>query len=185
MTTMMVVMAAAAVLLGLFGVGFLSHREGVRMALRMAQADVDTARQDAAAARKTAAEQIVAAAIAQKHDEASQQLAAELRADLKDSERKRLEVGACIGQVVEERQVWEDLYFSLMTGCSRAQHWLALECERLSKLAGKPIAPQVQQVLRETQELFDRGKPAATPLVTMQAKIDAVTAPPADKAPRA
>ena len=55
-----------------------------------------------------------------------------------------------------------------MTGCSRAQHWLALECERLSKLAGKPIAPQVQQVLRETQELFDREKPAATPLVTMQ-----------------
>lgn len=162
--------------------GALGHFRGYRLARSEAQADVDDARMDAAAAEKAAAQQAAAAEIAMRDDDAAQQLAAELRSDLKDSERKRMEVGACVGQIIEERKVWEDLYVSMMTGCSRAQHWLSLEIERLSKLSGRPISPQVLQVLQETKGLMAQETPYVTPVAAVQSKIDAVTA---GKAPRA
>lgn len=180
MTTAIVVACVVGILVAA-GLYLFGHRRGIDAGLRIAQANVDAAREDAAAARTAAAEQSVAATIAMRDDEASKQLAAELLADLKDSERKRLEVASCIGQVVDERKIWEDLYFSLMTGCSRAQHWLSLEIERLSKLSGRPISPQVLQVIQETKGLMGQTTPPVTPLVTMQAKIDAVTAQPAAK----
>lgn len=184
----MIQAVALAVVVGVlvaWGMFALGRKRGFTKAVNIFAAQIETAREDAAAARTAAAEQTVAAAIAMRDDEASRQLAAELRADLKDSERKRLEVGACIGQVIDERKTYEDLYVSMMTGCSRAQHWLSIEIERLSKLSGRPISPQVLQVIQETKGLMAQEPPPATSLPVMQAKIAAVTAAPAEKAPSA
>jgi hypothetical protein len=180
MTTAIVVACVVGILV-VAGLYLFGHRRGIDAGLRIAQANVDAAREDASAARTAAAEQTVAATIAMRDDEASKQLAAELRADLKDSERKRLEVASCIGQVIDERQVWESLYSTMTAGCARAQHVLMLEIERLSKLAGRPIAPHVTQVMQETNGILAREHPPSTPQKVVQAKIDAVTALPAAK----
>lgn len=167
-----VVLAAATYLVG--------YGRGLQKATAIAQEHIELARADAAQARSAQAAANLAATMAEKREAAGLQLEAELRQDLKDSERKRLEVGACIGQVIAERKTYEDLYFSLVTGCTRAQHWLFLEIERLSRLANKPIDPRIAGVMADTNGLFEAAKkpPVASTLATMQAKIDAVTAPP-------
>lgn len=104
---------------------------------------------------------------------AAQGLADQLKADLKESERRRLEVGAVVGQVCEERRVVEDLYLGLVAGCARAQHLLTAEIDRLTHLARVPPSPAVARVVKESEALLQQAVPVGTTEAEAEAKVAA------------
>lgn len=101
----------------------------------------------------------------------------DLRTSLRDSERRRFEVGEVIYGVIKERQAYHDLYTSLGAGCARAQDRLFLEIERLSHLAKRPISEGIREVMREATAITGAPLPAVIAPEEAVAKVKAIQGP--------